>query len=272
MSTAPVDLVALKERLRATREAGDFGVIAQMAEDEEEKFVERLDIRPGMRVLDVACGTGNTALPIAKRGADVLGVDIAANRIEQARVRAAGAGLGTRFEVGDAEQLEAPDASFDLVVSVFGAMFAPRPDVVAAELKRVCKPSGRIVMGNWTPGGHAGQMFKLTGKHVPTPPGMMPPALWGDEATVRERFRDGISDLRMTHRYLTMRFPFDEAAVVEHFRTYFGPTIRAFAALDAAGQEALRRDTEALWQENNLATDGTVQVESEYLEVIATRA
>ena len=164
------------------------------------------------------------------------------------------------------------DGAFDLVVSLIGAMFAPRPDRVAAELVRVCRPGGRIVMANWTPEGHVGQMFKIIGKHVPPPPIMASPVKWGDETTVRERLRDGIAELRTTKRLYPMRYPFGPAEVVEFFRTYYGPTNRAFAALDPDGQSALRRDLEQLWAGNDIARDGSTHVESEYLEVVAVRS
>src|SRR5437867_5852819 len=195
MSPAPADLEALKARIRATWTSGDFGVIAHQVQEDEEAFVGRLGITRGLEVLDVACGTGNSAIPAARYGARVIGVDIAPNLLEQARERAKSEGLEVRFEEGDAEQLVFPDGSFDLVVSIFGAMFAPRPERVAAEFKRVCRSGGRIAMGNWTPDSFAGQTYEMTSKYVPPPPGMMPPVLWGDEATVRDRLRDGISKL-----------------------------------------------------------------------------
>lgn len=272
MSTTQPDIAALKARLRATWMAGNFGVIAPVIEDLQDELVGRLGIRPGMKVLDVACGTGNSAIPAAKRGADVIGIDIAPNLLEQARARAAAEGVKAQFQEGDAEKLEFPDASFDLVISIYGAMFAPRPELVASELKRVTKSGGRIVMGNWTPTGFSGQMFKLAGKYVPPPPGMPPPVLWGDEKTVRERLGDGISKLEITRRIAEMKYAMNEAEVVEHFRQYFGPTARTFEALDAAGQAAYRSDLEAKWKEHNRAKDGTVCVESEFLEIIATRA
>ncbi len=273
MSTIPTsEMDALKARLRSLWMDGDFGVIARMVEEVNEQIVERLDLRRGTKVLDVACGTGNSAIPAARRGAEVIGIDIAPNLIAQARARAKEAGVDARFEEGDAEQIAYPDASFDVVITVFGAMFGPRPDLVASELKRVCRPGGRIVMGNWTPGGFAGQMFKLGGKYVPPPPGMAPPVQWGDEAIVRERFRDGVSELKFTRRMATMQNPGDEKAMVALFRRYFGPVKRIFDALDAPGQEAYARDLEALWKEANRATDGSVRVESELLEVTATRS
>ena len=155
---------------------------------------------------------------------------------------------------------------------MFGAMFAPRPERVAAELLRVCRPGGWIAMASWTPDGFIGQMFKINGKHVPPPPNMPPPVKWGDEETVRERLRDGIADLQLTRRMCQFKYPFPPAEVVESFRMYYGPTQRAFDALDTDGQAALRNDLERLWTEHNQATDNTTHVEAEYLEVIAKRA
>ena len=266
------EMEALKSRLRATWIAGDFGVIARSIEVGAEEFVGRLDLKAGMSVLDVACGTGNLALPAAKTGANVTGIDIAPNLIEQAIARAAAEGIDAKFEVGDAEALPYPDESFDVAMTMFGAMFAPRPDVTASELVRVCKEGGLIAMANWTPEAFTGQMFKLGAKHVPPPPGMPSPVLWGTEDAVRERLADGISDLQMTRRKIMFNYPMPPADVVEQFRLYFGPTVVAFSKLDANGQAALRSDLEALWTEHNQATDGTTAVESEYLEVRATKA
>ena len=263
---------ALKGKLRTTWMAGDFGVIARMIEKGGYEFVDRLDIKPGMRVLDVACGTGNTAIPEAKKGADVTGVDIASNLIEQARARAEAEGVKAKFDVGDAEDMHYPNAAFDAVVTMFGAMFAPRPDVTASEMKRVCKSGGFIAMANWTPEAFTGEMFKIGAKHVPPPPAMSPPLEWGMEAKVQERFADGISDLQMNRRKILFTFDGSPADVVEHFRQYFGPTQKAFDSLDENGQTALRKDLEDLWTRHNRATDGTTEVESEYLEVIATKA
>lgn len=272
MGTMNPETEALKTRLKAMWMAGDYGEVAKHIETNAEEFIARLALEPGARVLDVACGSGNLALPAARAGAVVTGVDIAANLLEQARARAEAEGLTIRFDEGDAESLPYPDASFDVVVSMFGAMFAPRPEPVAAELVRVCRPGGRIAMANWTPGGFIGQMFKLGAKHVPPPPNMPPPVKWGDEQTVRERLRDGVADLQLTRRICLFDYPFPPAEVVEFFRKYYGPTQRTFDALDADGQAALRGDLERLWAEHNRATDGTTQVEGEYLEVIATRS
>ena len=266
------DMEALKSKLRATWIAGDFGEIAKLIEHGAEEFVARLDLKPGMNVLDVACGTGNLAIPAAKIGATVTGVDIAPNLIDAANARAGAEGVEARFDVGDAEDLPYDDASFDVVMTMFGAMFAPRPDVTAAELIRVCAPGGLIAMGNWTPEAFTGQMFKTNAKHVPPPPNMPSPILWGTEDNVRTRLADGTSDLKMTRRKIMFTYPFPPADVVEHFRKYFGPTQKAFESLDTDGQAALRADLEELWTANNQATDGTTLVESEYLEVRAFRS
>ncbi|CAL1240486.1 class I SAM-dependent methyltransferase [Candidatus Methylocalor cossyra] len=262
----------LKARLKATWMAGDFGQIAQYSESTAEQFLARRRLAPGLRVLDAACGTGNLAIPAAKAGAVVTGVDIAPNLLEQARARAQGAGLAIRFDEGDVEQLPYPDASFDLVLSMFGAMFAPRPERVAAELVRVCRPGGMIALANWTPRGFIGQLFEVTRGHVPPPPELPSAMLWGDEQTVRARLRDGIAELQLTPLLASLRFPFPVPDTVEFFRRYYGPTERAFAALPEDRQAQLRRDLEDLWAQHNRGAEDTTEVEAEYLEVVATRA
>lgn len=270
--TMTPEMEALKGRLKATWMSGDYGHFAQYLLPGALDFLDRLQVSPGTRMLDVACGAGQIAIPAAQAGADVTGIDIATNLVEQARARAREAGVNARFEEGDAEMLPFPDASFDLVTSLIGAMFAPRPDMVAAELLRVSQPGGRIVMANWTPDGHVGQMFKTIGKHVPPPPLMVSPVKWGDEATVRERLEPGSTTLTCTKRLYPMRYPFGPAEVVDFFFEYYGPTLRAKAALDAAGQSALRNDLVDLWTSNNQAADGSTDVQAEFLEVHAVRA
>ena len=179
--------------------------------------------------------------------------------------------MNIRFDEGDAEDLPYDDSSFDEVVTMFGAMFAPRPELVVAELARVCRRGGRVAMANWTPEGFIGQVFKVTGQHVPPPP-MPSPLLWGYEPAVRERLRGGFNDPQCVRRELIMEFPMTPPDAVEFFRAWYGPTQRAFAALDEAGQAALRRDLERLWTAHNRATDGSTRIPSEYLEVVATRA
>ena len=265
------EMEQLKTRLRATWIAGDFAEIAKSIEVGATDFVGNLKLKPGAKTLDVACGNGNTAIPAALAGAAVTGIDIAPYLIEQAITRAERAGVDVEFDIGDAEAMPYEDASFDAVITMFGAMFAPRPDVTATELKRVCAPGGVVAMANWTPQGFIGQMFKTTGKHVTPPAGMPSPLLWGDEDTVRDRFAEGISDLQLIRRKIDFDFLMGPREVVEHFRLYYGPTQKAFEALDKAGQAALRADLEQLWSDNNRMTDGSTRVESEYLEVKAIR-
>ncbi len=265
------EMETLKTRLKATWMSGDYGHFAKYLEPGALEFLSHITMEPGMRILDVACGAGQTSIPMSRAGAKVTGIDIATNLIEQARARAQAENLDARFDEGDAEMLPYDDSSFDIVISLIGAMFAPRPELVTAELKRVCRPGGKIIMGNWTPTGFVGQMFKTMGKHVPPPAIMAPPVKWGDEEVVRERYNDGISYLKLNRRLYPFRYPFPPSDVVEFFRTYYGPTHKAFAALDTEKQSALRQDLEQLWINHNTATDGTTSLESEYLEVVAIR-
>ena len=267
------EMETLKSKLKATWMAGDFGEIARSYKTSAEEFVERLNLRNGEKVLDVACGTGSTAIPAARAGAEVTGIDIASNLIEQAKKNAEAENLACRFEEGDAENLAFDDGIFDTEITMFGAMFAPRPEKVSEELARVCRPGGRIVMANWVPAGFAGKMFKINASYVP-PPDMPPPVLWGDEKVVGERLKGFVSDLKFNRRFVAFNFPVSPAEVVEHFRSYFGPTQKAFEALKSDGekQNALRDELVKHWADNNQATDGTTKVESEYLEVLATRA
>jgi SAM-dependent methyltransferase len=262
----------LKARLKGMWMAGDYGQVAKHIETVAEEFIDRLALKPGVRLLDVACGNGNLAIVAARAGAIATGADIATNLLEQARARADSESLTIQFDEADAENLPYDDAAFDVIVSMFGAMFAPRPDMVVTELVRACRSGGQIAMANWTPGGFVGHMFKIGGKYAPPPPNMPSPVTWGDEEIVRERLRDGIADLQLTRRKCRLKYPFPPAEVVEFFRAYFGPTQRAFEALDAGGQAALRSDLERLWSEHNRATDNTTDVEGEYLEVVATRS
>src|SRR5215213_2915069 len=207
-SAASSELNALKTKLRATWIAGDFGQIAKSYVAGAEEFIERLNLKPGMKVLDVACGTGNLALPAARTGTIVTGVDIAPNLLDQARENARREGLTIQFDEGDAEAVPYDDDSFDAVVTMFGAMFAPRPELAAAELKRVCGPGGFIAMANWTPTGFIGQMFKIVGSHVAPPPNVPSPILWGLEDVVRDRLGEGISSLQTNRQLIHFTLPF----------------------------------------------------------------
>jgi ubiquinone/menaquinone biosynthesis C-methylase UbiE len=266
------NLEQLKEGMRRTWMAGDFGQIAQYSVRTASEFVDRLPIVPGMKVLDVACGTGNTAIPAARKGAIVTGVDIATNLLAQARDRAGAEGMSIKFEEGDVEHLPYADSEFDLVISMFGAMFAPSPEKVVSELARVCRSGGRIAMANWTPQGFTGQMFALNARHLLPPAGIAPPVLWGDEAVVRQRFAGKARDIQTTRRQITMTFPFPPEEVVQFFRQYFGPTHVAYSRMDAQQQAAYTADMNALWMQHNQSTTGETTGENEYLEVIVTRA
>jgi SAM-dependent methyltransferase len=221
-----------------------------------EGFYGCLAVPPGSRLLDVACGSGQLALIAARHGVDATGVDVADNLVERARERARVEGLGAHFREADAEALPFADASFDVVASHFGMMFAARPELVTAELLRVCRPGGVIAMANWTPQGFIGQLFKTVSKFV-APSGMPEPVLWGDEATVRERFGMGVSSLALTRRNFVFNSPFPPSEVVRFFRQYHGPTNRAFASLNRAGRTSLQTETQQLWSTYNLAKEGT---------------
>ncbi len=272
-ASLPPDILTIKQRQKATWESGDFGQVARTIEGVAGEFMAGLPLRAGMRVLDVACGTGNLAVIAARKGCTVIGVDIASNLIAQAGARAKSEGLNIRYDEGDAESLPYPDGIFDVVLSMYGVMFAPRPDHTAAELFRVTKRGGIIALANWTPEGFIGRMFSVFKAHIPPVPGIPSPLLWGDEAIVRTRLRDGVRDLRLKRRIARMCYPLPPADVVEFFREYYGPTHRAFAALDEGRQAALRRDLVKLQSEANVSTvPGTTEVEAEYLEVVAARA
>jgi SAM-dependent methyltransferase len=271
-TTTIPNLDAVKARQKASWEAGDFGQVARTIENVAGEFMARLAIPAGTKVLDLACGTGNLAVIAARRGGVVSGIDIAANLIEQARTRAAAEGLRIAYEEGDAEALPYADGQFDLVVSMFGVMFAPRPSIAVAEMMRVTRPGGHVALANWTPEGFIGKVFQVFQAHLPPPAGVPSPMGWGDEGTVRARLRHGFSEVRLTRCIALMRYPFPPAETVEFFRQYYGPTQKAFAALDAAGQAALRRDlVELQTAHNTAATAGTTEVAAEYLEIHARR-
>lgn len=272
MNGSPEDLEALKARLRSTWSAGDYGKIAKGLEASAEEFLARVGVGREDRVLDVACGAGQIAIPAARAGARVTGIDIAENWIEQARERAAAEGLDVRFEVGDAEALPYDDAAFDLTISLIGAMFAPRPERVAAELKRVTRPGGRIVMGNWPAHGFVGGFFAIISRYVPPPEGMPSPLLWGDEQTVRERFSEGVTDLTVTEHPYHFHHAEEPEKVVEFYRSNFGPIVEALNALDEDSGRALQDELLRHWRSYNHASDGTTQVTGNIMEVVAVRA
>jgi ubiquinone/menaquinone biosynthesis C-methylase UbiE len=271
-TVAATDVDALKTKLKATWMAGNYDYFSRFIESSATEFLDRLHVSAGASFLDVACGSGPLALAAARKGARATGVDIASNSIEAARGRAAVEELDARFEEGDAEALPCADCDYDVVATIFGAMFAPRPDRVAAELVRVCRPGGTIAMANWTKEGFVGKMFATVGRFI-APPGMPSPVLWGDEAVVRERFGNGVSSLNLDRVNYRFDYPFSPAEVVEFFRQYYGPTTKAFEALDDDGRQMLRSDLTELWNSHNLSKDPRrTVVDGEYLHVAAVRA
>jgi len=271
VSTAMPKIEQLKQGMKAAWMAGDFGQIAKYNADEGAKFIERLGIKPGADLLDVACGTGNLAIPAARLGAKVTGVDIAPNLLDQARGRALQEEVRAEFREGDAEALPFPDAQFDVVVSMYGAMFAPRPALVAAELVRVCRSDGLIAMANWTPDGFVGKIFGVNHKYLPPPENLEAPVMWGKEEVVKERFAKLGWKAETERRNLEFKYPFGAAEVVSFFREYFGPTKVAFSRLDSEGQVAMAADLEKLWAARNEGPANETHVKAEYLEVRARK-
>jgi len=270
MSAPVLDLAAVKQRQQQSWAAGDFSAVGTRIAIVGETLCEAVDLRAGSRVLDVACGSGTAALAAARRFCEVVGVDYVPALLERGRERAVAERLEIDFREGDAEALPFPDASFDVVLSTFGVMFAPDQPRAAAELLRVCRPGGTIGLANWTPESTAGQMFALTARRLPPPPGLAPPTRWGTEEGLQALLGDGIADLRIERRHIVFRAVTPEAWL-DFFRTNFGPMVRAFAALDEAGQAAYASDLLDLVRNHNKADDGTLASRSEYLEVVAKR-
>ncbi len=269
-SPAVKNIEQLKAGLRPIWMAGNYDIFSRYMEPDAILFFRRIGVQPGQRVLDVGCGTGQFALIAARAGAHVNGCDISANWIARARERAQQENLSACFEEADAEALPYRDAQFDVVASLIGAMFAPRPDCVAAELTRVCRPGGTIVMANWTAQGFVGKMFKTISKYI-APNGMPSPLLWGDENVVRERFQNGILDVRCKLRFYQFEYPFPPETVVEFFRENYGPMSRAFESLDPQGRARLKAELVDLWAGHNRAAGNRTLVDAEYMEVIAIR-
>ena len=227
-------------------------------------------MHPGDKVLDVAAGSGNTATSAARRFCDVTEIDYATELIEHARKRAEVEGMEITLDVGDAEDLPYPDASFDVVLSTLGVMFAPDQEKVAEELLRICRPEVKIGLANWTPDGFVGNMFRTVGKHVPPPPGIKPPPLWGTEERLEELLGEGVASLRVTHRSYMFRYS-SAKHFVEYFRSYYGPTLTAFESLDPHGQEALAEELDELLEHWNISGNATIIVPYDYSEVVAVR-
>ncbi|HUR78715.1 MAG TPA: class I SAM-dependent methyltransferase [Acidimicrobiales bacterium] len=269
MTITSPDLEAVKAKQQATWASGDYAVIGTTLQIVGESLCEATDLHAGWRVLDVAAGNGNASLAAARRGGDVTATDYVTDLLEGAQRRASANGLSITTQFADAENLPFDDASFDAVLSTFGVMFVPDPASAAAELLRVTRAGGRIGLTNWTPEGFIGQMFKIVGAHVPPPAGVPSPLAWGTEARLEELLGDG-ADVAVTRKHFVFRYA-STAAWFETFTTYYGPTFKAWGVLDDAGKESFRTQLIALADSNNTATDGTMTVPSEYLEVVATR-
>jgi ubiquinone/menaquinone biosynthesis C-methylase UbiE len=271
-STQPAapDLEALKARQQGAWSSGDYAVVGTTLQIVGEQLCEALDIRPGASVLDVAAGNGNATLAAARRWCDVVSTDYVPGLLERGKLRAEADGLSIKFKEADAEALSFADASFDVVVSTFGVMFTPNQDKAAAELLRVCRPGGKIGLANWTPEGFVGQLFKTLGKYLPPPAGAKSAALWGTEARIKEMFGASAALIRAERTHFNFRYRSPEH-FLDIFKNYYGPMLKAFAALDAANQQGLQADLLALIARMNRAKDGTMVVPSEYLEVVITK-
>jgi ubiquinone/menaquinone biosynthesis C-methylase UbiE len=264
------DLAAIKQRQHGAWSSGDYAVVGTTLQIVGEQLCEALDLRAGSKVLDVAAGNGNATLAAARRWCDVTSTDYVPALLKRGQERAAADHLTVEFREADAEALPFADASYDVVLSTFGVMFTPDQEKAASELARVCKSGGKIGLANWTPQGFIGQLFKTIGKHLPPPAGVKSPALWGTPAWLEEMFASQASDISAEPRMFVFRYRSPEHWL-DVFKTFYGPTLKAFAALDESGQAALRRDLLALLDECNHADDGTIVVHSEYLEAVITK-
>ena len=267
---APVDLAALKARQHGAWSSGDYAVVGTTLQIVGEELCEALDLRAGQSVLDVAAGNGNVSLAAARRWCDVTATDYVPALLERARERAEAERLRIAFQEADAEALPFHDRSFDVVVSTFGVMFTPDQDRAAVEMIRVCKRGGKIGLASWTPDGFIGQVFKTIGKHLPPPAGTKSPARWGTRTGIAELLEARASSIKAAERHFVLRYRSPEHWL-EVFRTYYGPVLKAFAALDLAAQAELEHDLIALIRRFNRAGDQAMAVPSEYLEAVVTR-
>jgi SAM-dependent methyltransferase len=267
---AKIDFNAIKQRQQATWASGDFAIIGTTLQIVGETLAEAADVRAGERVLDVAAGNGNATLAAARRFARVTSTDYVQHLLDKGAVRAAAEGLEIEFQMADAEALPFDGGSFDVVLSTFGAMFTPDHARPASEMLRVVRSGGRIGLANWTPEGFIGQLFKVIGAYVPPPAGLKSPALWGTEPHLVDLFGSQSASIRAERKHFNFRF-LSAAHWIEVFRDFYGPTHKAFAALDAAGQKALEQDIAALLERCNTAGPASLVVPSEYLEVVITK-
>lgn len=258
-------------RARRIWTAGAYDRIAAGFRHEAEAFVARRGLAAGTRVLDAACGSGNLAIPAARARARVTGLDIAPPLLAEAAAWARREGLALRLDEGTVEALPYGDGAFDVVLSMFGTMFAARPEAVAAELARVTRPGGTVALANWTGDGFVGRMLRAHVAAVPAPPGVPSPLLWGDEEVVRGRLPPSEWEVTCTRRTLTFDYPWTPAGTAELFRAAYGPTVRAMEALDEDGRAALADALRALWTRHAHPGAAGTRVDAEYLEVVATR-
>jgi len=269
-ATAQPDFAAIKAKQQATWASGDFAVIGTTLQIVGESLAEAADIRAGENVLDVAAGNGNATLAAARRFAHVTSTDYVPALLDRSAARAKAEGLAVTYQVADAEELPFANASFDVVLSTFGAMFTPQHTRPANEMLRVLKSGGRIGLANWTPEGFIGQLFKVIGAYLPPPPGLKSPALWGTEPHIVELFGTQAAAIRSERKNFNFRYA-SAAHWLQVFRDYYGPTHKAFAALDAPGQKALATDITALLERLNVGGRNALVVPGEYLEVVITR-
>ena len=265
-----VDFDAVTARQQQAWATGNFHRIGVTTVVVGERLVRAVGVRAGQQVLDVAAGAGNTSLAAARRFGDVIASDYVPDLLTTAARRAEAEGLPMKTEVADAQNLPYGDASFDVVLTTFGAMFAPDQDKTASELLRVLKPGGKLGMANWTPAGFIGQLFALGTKHAPPPPGLNPPSRWGTKEGLQELLGSRGASVEVKEREMDFVYP-SASYMLELYRTWFGPTATAFAALDEAGQQAYADDLMALYTEWNQAPDDTVLIPAAYLEVVATK-
>lgn len=271
MTTATtVDYEAVKTRQQGTWASGDYAVIGRTLQITGESLCEAVDVSAGQQVLDVAAGNGNASLAAARRGCEVTASDYVGALLDGTAARAASEGMHIECREADAESLPFADASFDAVLSTFGVMFTPDQERAASQLMRVCRPGGRIGLANWTPAGFIGQMFKIVGRHVPPPAGVRSPLEWGTRARLEELFA-GARALEVEPRHFVFRYR-DATDWLDTFRTYYGPTLKAFAALDIDARDTFEAELLELAEASNTATDGTLRIPSEYLEVVVTTA
>ena len=268
---APTDLAALKGRQQLAWASGDYAVIGTTLQLVGEQLAEACDLRWDEDVLDVAAGNGNATLAAARRGARVVSTDYVSTLLDRGAERARAERLDVKFEVADAEALPFADASFDAVLSTFGVMFAPDHARSASEMARVCRPGGRIGMANWTPESLVGQMFKILGRYLAPPAGSQSPALWGTEAHLRTLFGDNAAAIAVTRRFFNFRYR-SAAHFIDVFRTWYGPTHKAFAALPAERAAGLAREITELLDGLNRGGARSLVVPSEYLEIVITRS